>query len=190
MKAFSPDFKSLYRVLWVSFLLYHSNSLGIRFCWYCMLVPRFLLEFILLLLELRICLCVCVFQVVCHSAGFVAWYCRQCVAFCICYHNVRIREPYCFAQRHIILWNNKSNNNAIWGCTFLFRYRMLHMSLTSYTVNAMRCFYHGRVYCTQIVLNMFNKIEDYEMVTKKHTHTLTHSKAVFSAWKVFNACVY
>lgn len=136
------------------------------------------------------CLCACVFQVVCHFAGFVAWYCRQCVAFCVCYHNVRIREPYCFAQRHIILWNNKSNNNAIWGCTFLFRYRMLHMSFTSYTVNAMRCFYHGRVYCTQIVLNMFNKIEDYEMVRKKHTHTLTHSKAVFSAWKVFNACVY
>lgn len=55
------------------------------------------------------------------------------------------------------------------------------MSFTSYTVNAMRCFYHGRVYCTQIVLNMFNKIEDYEMVTKKHTRTLTQSKAVFSA---------
>lgn len=49
------------------------------------------------------------------------------------------------------------------------------MSFTSYTVNAMRCFYHGRVYCTQIVLNMFNKIEDYEMVRKKHTHTLAHS---------------
>lgn len=54
------------------------------------------------------------------------------------------------------------------------------MSFTSYTVNAMRCFYHGRVYCTQIVLNMFNKIEDYEMVTKKLLYTHTQQSCIFS----------
>lgn len=69
-----------------------------------------------------------------------------------CYHNVRIREQYCFAQRHIILWNNKSDNNTIWGCAFV-SIHILYKILTSYILATLRAYYtyHRCVHCTQIL---------------------------------------
>lgn len=71
------------------------------------------------------------------------------------YHNDHIREQYCFAQRHIILWNNKSDNNTIWGCAFVSIY-IFHIW----------------------VLN--NKIEDDMERKKTHTHTHTKFEIAFS----------